>query len=117
MIRALLVFSLSALLSADAFACAMRMSDGKRLEEAIAVVEETKAPTAPTVVQAAEVVTPPAPLVEPAAPKAPPARAHRRRAHHLIHALGPAAAPPGLGLCGRAGGRAAGPVHRPGGAG
>ncbi len=72
MIRALLVFSLSALLSADAFACAMRMSDGKRLEEAIAVVEETKAPT---VVQAAEVVTPPAPLVEPAAPKAPPAPA------------------------------------------
>ena len=72
MIRALLVFSLSALLSADAFACAMRMSDGKRLEEAIAVVEETKAPTTPTVVQAAEVVTPPAPLVEPAAPPAPP---------------------------------------------
>ena len=59
-------------LVADAFACAMRMSDGKRLEEAIAVVEETKAPTTPTVVQAAEVVTPPAPLVEPAAPPAPP---------------------------------------------
>ncbi|MCK6520136.1 hypothetical protein L6R49_01735, partial [Myxococcota bacterium] len=74
MIRALLVFVVSSLLTADAFACAMRMSDGKRLEEAIAVVEETKAPTPQTPPAAqAELVAPQPPVAPPVAPTPPPA--------------------------------------------